>query len=369
MARPYPGPRAIRHRAPPSSLIEMISVSRLSVLDQSPISEGSTGAAALANTLDLARLTDELGYHRYWVAEHHGTPMLACAAPEVMIGPIAAATRRLRVGSGGVMLPHYSPLKVAESFSILAGLYGDRIDLGLGRAPGTDQIATVALQRDRSHGMPDDFPQQLAELLAYLEDRLPADHPFHRLAALPGLPGRPEPWLLGSSPQSAIWAGELGLPYAFADFINPSGAEIADLYRERFVDSQRLAAPRTAVAVWAICAETDAEAERLAASSRMSMSLLRQGKLVPVPPVEQALAYLESRERPGTASGARRAVLGDPDTVRSGLEQVARDYGAEEVLVVSITFDHAARRRSYELIAEAFGLRGAEPEPEEAAAV
>ncbi len=334
----------------------MISVPRLSVLDQSPISEGSTGAAALANTLDLARLTDELGYHRYWVAEHHGTPMLACAAPEVMIGPIAAATQRIRVGSGGVMLPHYSPLKVAESFSILAGLYGDRIDLGLGRAPGTDQIATVALQRDRSHAMPDDFPQQLAELLAYLEDRLPADHPFHRLAALPGLPGRPEPWLLGSSPQSAIWAGELGLPYAFADFINPNGAESAGLYRERFVDSQRLVAPRTAVAVWAICAETDAEAQRVAASSRMSMSLLRRGKLIPVPPVEQALRYLESRERPATASGARRAVLGDPDTVRAGLEQVAREYGAEEVLVVSITFDHAARRRSYELIAKAFGL-------------
>jgi luciferase family oxidoreductase group 1 len=334
---------------------------RLSVLDQSPIAEGSTGARALADTLDLARLADGLGYHRYWVAEHHGTPMLACAAPEVLIGPIASATQRMRIGSGGVMLPHYSPLKVAESFSILAGLYGDRIDLGLGRAPGTDQIATVALQRDRSRGMPDDFPQQLAELLGYLEDRLPADHAFHRLAALPGLPGRPEPWLLGSSPQSAIWAGELGLPYAFADFINPDGAQIAALYRERFVDSQRLPAPRVAVAVWAICAESDGEAQRLASSSRMAMSMLRQGRLIPVPPVERALAYLESRERPSRAGGGeRRAVLGDPDTVRAGIERVAADYGAEEVQVVSITFDHGARRRSYELIAEAFGLRDSE---------
>src|SRR3954454_20116271 len=179
---------------------------RLSVLDQSPISEGSTGAEAIANTLDLARLTDELGYHRYWLAEHHGTPMLACASPEALIGPVARETERIRVGSGGVMLPHYSPLKVAETFSILAGLFPGRIDLGLGRAPGTDQMTMLALQRDRRQAGPDDFPQQLAELLAYFEGRLPANHPFARLAGtLPGLPERPEPWLLGSSPQSAVW--------------------------------------------------------------------------------------------------------------------------------------------------------------------
>src|SRR5215203_549132 len=153
---------------------------RLSVLDQSPISAGSTGPQALANTLDLARLADELGYHRYWVAEHHGGPMLAGPSPEVLIGPIAAATERIRVGSGGVMLPHYSPLKVAETFSMLAGLYPGRIDLGLGRAPGTDPQTMFALQRDRRQAAPDDFPEQLAELLALLEDRLPADHPFAR---------------------------------------------------------------------------------------------------------------------------------------------------------------------------------------------
>src|SRR5215210_4595598 len=198
---------------------------RLSVLDQSPISAGSTGPDALANTLDLARLADDLGYTRYWVAEHHGGPMLAGPSPEVLIGPIAAATSRIRVGSGGVMLPHYSPLKVAESFSLLAGLFPERIDLGLGRAPGTDQITSYALQRDRNQLPADDFPQQLTELLGYLEDTLPESHPFKRLAALPGLPERPEPWLLGSSPQSAIWAAELGLPYSFADFINPRGAE------------------------------------------------------------------------------------------------------------------------------------------------
>src|SRR4051794_29925781 len=151
---------------------------RISVLDQSPISEGSSGPDALANTLDLARLADSLGYHRYWVAEHHGGTMLAGPSPEVLIGPIASATERIRVGSGGVMLPHYSPLKVAESFSLLSGLYPGRIDLGLGRAPGTDGITSYALQRDRREAAPDDFPQQLAELLGYLYDRMPADHPF-----------------------------------------------------------------------------------------------------------------------------------------------------------------------------------------------
>ena len=328
---------------------------RLSVLDQSPISEGMNGAQALHNTLDLARLADGLGYHRYWVAEHHGTPMLACASPEALIGPVAATTSRIRVGSGGVMLPHYSPLKVAESFSILAGLFPERIDLGLGRAPGTDQITTFALQRDRNQLPADDFPQQLTELLGYLEDTLPESHPFKRLAALPGLPERPEPWLLGSSPQSAIWAAELGLPYSFADFINPRGAEIAESYRGRFSHSERLAAPRLAVGVMAICADSDEEAERLAASSRMSFSLLRQGRLIPVPPVDKALRYLETREKRPGGSG-RRAVLGSPQTVRAGLERVAKEYGAEELIVVTITHEHAARRRSYELIAEAFGL-------------
>jgi luciferase family oxidoreductase group 1 len=326
----------------------------LSVLDQSPISEGRTAASALHNTLDLARLADELGYTRYWVAEHHATPALACAAPEILVGAIAARTERLRVGSGGVMLPHYSPLKVAETFSLLAGLHPERIDLGLGRAPGTDPMTMIALQRDRRHTVPDDFIEQLYELLALLEDRLPPDHPFARHAGtLPGLPERPEPWLLGSSPQSAIWAAELGLPYSFADFINPNGLSIAADYRARFVDSERLGAPRLSVGVVAICAESDEEAQELASSSRMMLSLLKRGRLVPVPPVDRALRYLETRER---SAGGRRAVIGSPRTVRAGLEAVAAEYGAEELLLLTITHDHAARRRSYELLADEFGL-------------
>jgi luciferase family oxidoreductase group 1 len=332
---------------------------RISVLDQSPIPEGSSGADALHNTLDLARLADALGYHRYWVAEHHGGPMLACASPEVMIGPIAAATQRIRVGSGGVMLPHYSPLKVAESFSMLAALAPDRIDLGLGRAPGTDQRTMLALQRDRSRLLsPEDFPQQLAELLAYLDGELPAGHPFAPLARiLPGRPARPVPWLLGSSAQSGIWAAELGLPYAFADFINAQGAPIAQDYRERFQPSMRTEAPQVAVGVWTICAETDEEARRLAASGRMAFTMLRQGRLIEVPPVDKALRFLEAQGSPiDGRPRSRRTVVGSPETVKRELEAVAEEYGAQELILVTITHSHEARRRSYELIAEAFGL-------------
>ena len=330
----------------------------LSVLDQSPISEGSTGAQALRNTLDLARLADRLGYHRYWVAEHHGGPMLASASPEALIGPIAAATERIRVGSGGVMLPHYSPFKVAETFTILAALAPDRIDLAIGRAAGTDPLTTFALQRDRRQASPDDFPQQLGELLAYLEDDLPADHPFARLAPiLPGRPALPTVWLLGSSTQSAIWAAELGLPYAFADFINPGGAEIAKLYRERFQPERELKAPRTAVAAWVLCAETDEQAQHLAASSRMTLTMLRRNELIPVPPPEKAIEFLAREGKPttGTLPG-RRGIIGSPEKVRAGIEQLAAEYAADEVIVVTITYDHDARRRSYELLADVMDL-------------
>ena len=328
------------------------------MLDQSPIAQGSSGADALRNTIDLARLADAAGFHRYWVAEHHGGPMLAGPSPEVLIGPIAAATSEIRVGSGGVMLPHYSPLKVAENFSLLAGLFPGRIDLAVGRAAGTDPLTTFALQRDRRQGAPDDFPAQLGELLAYLEDRLPPDHPFAPLAKnLPGRPYVPEPWLLGSSPQSAIWAAELGLPYAFADFINPRGASIAATYREQFAGSQRLETPVVAVGVWALAADSREEAEYLSASSRWAFVKLRRGELIEVPPPQEALDALEAERRAGTLSvPRRRSVLGTGEQVRAELEQVAAEYGAQELIVVTITHDHGHRRRSYELLAEAFEL-------------
>jgi luciferase family oxidoreductase group 1 len=334
---------------------------RLGVLDQSPIAAGSTGAQALRNTLDLARLADERGYHRYWVAEHHGGPMHASTSPEALIGPIAATTSRLRVGSGGVMLPHYSPFKVAETFSVLGGLFPGRIDLGIGRTDGTDDPATAfALQRDRNHPAPDDFPEQLTELLAYLDDTLPREHLFAALPALlPGRPAGPEPWLLGSSAQSAVWAAQLGMPYAFADFINPGGgADIVNLYRERFVASERMRAPRTVAAVWSLCADSDGEAEQLASSARMAMMLARRGKLTPVPAVQTALRFIDrrTRGRPEGAAVRARMVVGSPATVRPALEELAGAYGVDELLVLTVTHEHDARRRSYELLAEAFAL-------------
>ena len=333
----------------------------VSVLDQAPISEGMSGAEALKNSVDLAQLCDDLGFKRYWVAEHHATPMLACASPEALIGPIASLTSRIKVGSGGVMLPHYSPLKVAETFSMFAGLFPDRIDLGIGRAPGSDPKTAYALQRDRRQAAPDDFPEQLVELIAYLEDRLPPDHPFRELAKLPGLPHAPEVHLLGSSPQSGIWAGQLGLPYVFADFINPQGAQIAARYRDEFTPSERLTKPRTSVAVWALAAETDAEAERLSASHRMSMRLFLRGTLIKVPPVETALRFLaEDQVGDRMHNRPRRRIAGSPKKVKREIEAVAAEYGAEEVMIVTITHEHAARRRSYELVAHAFGLSGSD---------
>lgn len=314
---------------------------RVSVLDQTPVPEGTTASGALANTLDLARRADALGYHRYWVAEHHGGGLLAGPSPEVLIGPIAAATERIRVGSGGVMLPHYSPFKVAESFSLLAALAPGRIDLGLGRAAGTDPLTTFALQRDRRHATADDFPDQLAELLGYLNGTIPADHPFARLR-LPA-EDRPDVWLLGSSPQSAVWAQQLGLSYAFADFINPQGADLG------------LATPPNAVAVWALAADSEAEAEHLASSSRVTLLELRRGNLIPVPPPEKALEYLRNVPR-SHQTGGRRAILGTPAQVRARLEEVAEAYGADEVIVVTICHDHAARVHSYELLAAECGL-------------
>ena len=329
----------------------------LSVLDQSPIPEGSTGADALRNTLDLAGLAERLGYARYWLAEHHGTPMLACSSPEVMIAAIGSITHRIRLGSGGVMLPHYSPLKVAETFSILSALFPGRVDLGVGRAPGSDASTAFALQRDRRQAAPDDFPQQLGEMLGYLENRMPPTHPFARLAALPGRPHVPDVWLLGSSPQSAVWAAESGLPYCFADFINPDGAAYAKLYREHFEPSETLAEPRMMVAGFVVCAETDEEAQRIASSARMSRALLNQGKPIPVPTIDKALRYLEEHgPSPDTVARPRRAIVGAPATVKQEIEELAALYGAEEAMIVTITHGHDVRRRSYELIAEAFGL-------------
>ncbi len=329
---------------------------RLSVLDQTPIAAGSTAAVALANTLDLARSCDASGYERYWLAEHHASPGLAGAAPEALIGPVALATSRIRVGSGGIMLPHYSPFKVAETFALLSALAPGRIDLGLGRAPGSDQRTAYALQRDRSRRMPvDDFPNNLAETIAYLGGTMPADHPFAALQdTLPSGGGSPEVWLLGSSSDSAIWAAEAGLPYCIADFINSDGMALADVYRSRFRPG-RIAEPYVMVATWTIAAPTRAEAERLALPAAMMFAHLIRGELIAVPSIETAAAWAAEN---GTPPRRRRTTLGTPAEVHAGLDEVARLYGADELMLVNILPDHAARVRSYESIAAEYGLAG-----------
>jgi len=310
---------------------------QLNVLDQCPIPEGSDAGDALRNTLELAKAADRLGYGRYWLAEHHGTPGLACNSPEVMIGPVAAATSSIRVGSGGVMLPHYSPLKVAESFTMLNALFPGRIDLGIGRAPGTSAKVAFALQRDRRQPSPDDFREQMGELLGYKQI--------------------PEVSLLGSSAQSAVWAAELGLPYVFADFIHPGGEALTEHYRQHFRPSEALSEPRVSVAVWALAAETDEEALRISASARMMLLSLFRGRLIPVPSVEKALAFLAHEDVPiDTLPAGRRILTGSPERVRESLETVAADYRADEVFVVNIVHDPIARLRCYELIANAFRL-------------
>ncbi len=343
----------------------MSSSFRLSVLDQSPLIDGSMGPQSLTNTIDLAQWAERLGYTRYWLAEHHATGSLACTSPEVLLGAVGMVTKRIRLGTGGIMLPHYSPFKVAEVFSTLAGLFPGRIDLGIGRAPGSDQITAVALQRDRRQHAPDDFVDQMAELIAYLEDRIPPDHPFHRLGKLPGLPEKPVVWLLGSSSQSGEWAAQLGLPYAFADFIGGGGAVIAQQYRSEFAPSPRLDKPRVIVAVRVVCAETDEAALRLAASQQVQLIQLQQGRPQPALPPDAAIKLLEqSGVRLGVAPMGRRLVIGSPQTVRTALEKIAAEFGAEELMILTITYDHGARRKSYELLADSFGLSA----PAEAAA-
>jgi luciferase family oxidoreductase group 1 len=330
---------------------------QLSVLDQSPIPEGLHAGDALRNTLDLARTADALGYHRFWLAEHHGTRGLACNSPEVMIGQVAMATQRIRVGSGGIMLPHYSPLKVAEEFSMLAALYPNRIDLGIGRAPGSSGLVAHALQRDRRQAPLDDFPEQMKELLGYFQTPQATPFPQMHGGLSVGEFHAPEFGLLGSSPQSAVWAAEWGLPYIFADFISPGGQPCAHVYRDEFQPSEWLTKPRVSVALWAVCAETDAEAMRLTASWRMMMLSLYRGQTIAVPTIEKAMEFLAKEGAPmDQLPAGRRVIAGSPATVRSAIEAAAAGYGADEVFLVNIVHDHTARRRSYELIAEAFDL-------------
>jgi luciferase family oxidoreductase group 1 len=329
---------------------------KLSVLDQSPIPAGGTAADAVRNTIDLAQAAERFGYHRYWMAEHHASPALAGVAPEALIGPVALATSRIRVGSGGIMLPHFSPFKIAETFRLLGAMGPGRIDLGVGRAPGSDQRTAYALQRDRSKRMlVNDFPEQVAELLGYLEGTLPDDHLFKPLeATLPaGHGGSPDLWMLGSSSDSAVWAGQMGLPYCIADFINSDALPLADLYRQHFTPSERCPEPYVMVAVWAIAASDRAGAERIAGPARMMFAHLVRGSLIPVPTVEEAEAWLAANPLP---PARRRTLLGTGAEVAEEVQTVAKLYGAQEMMLVNILPEHGPRVRSYELVAKCLNL-------------
>ncbi len=291
----------------------------LSILDLVPVGTGSNATQALKNTFELARLADRLGYTRYWFAEHHNMPGVASAAPEILIGAVARETTHLRVGSGGVMLPNHAPLKVVEWFRTLEALYPGRIDLGLGRAPGTDQLTALALRRSREALRADDFTEQLAEMLAFDNASFPETHPFRAIQAVPVGVSLPPIWLLGSSDYSAQVAAAMGMGFAFARHINPDGAEEAiQLYRERFTPSEHLSAPHAILTVSAICADTAARADELASSSDLSFLRLRTGRPGLLPSVEEALSYpYTDPERAQLLAGRARHVLGDPAMVRA----------------------------------------------------
>ena len=335
---------------------------RLSVLDQSPVRSDGTAADAVAETIALAKACERLGYHRYWLAEHHNTKSFAGSAPEVLIARVAAETKTIRVGSGGVMLTHYSPLKVAEQFRMLEILSPGRIDLGLGRAPGTDQRTAQALQAGPQGWGIDAFPSQVHLLRQFLDDAagqsLPEDHPYRGIHASPMGPTRPEMWLLGSGIHSAVYAGELGLPFAHAHFISAEGSEEAvENYRHRFKPSSWCERPRIAMGVAALAAETEEDARKLAASRNLWVVRLLTGRPIAFPPPEEALDYpYTDQEKALLENIEARSTVGTPDVVKKKLTALAERHGAEELVIVTITYDAKSRTRSYELLAKEFGL-------------
>jgi luciferase family oxidoreductase group 1 len=335
----------------------------LSVVDQSPIRKGGTAADALQESVRLAQIAERLGYARYWVAEHHNTGSFAGTSPEILIGRIAAATTSIRVGSGGVMLSHYSALKVAEQFRILESLFPDRIDLGVGRAPGSDGLTAAALAHPREPMNIEYFPQQVVDLLGFLHGSFDASHPFAQIQVQPGPPAEnaPEVWLLGSSDYSARLAAMLGLPFAFADFFGRTsgiGPSVADIYRREFRPTVFGSEPRLNVTVQVVCAPTEAEAERVASSRRFMRAARVMGIRGGLLPPEEAAAYpLSDEVRRAAEDSGRGAIDGDPEQVKAGILKAAEAYGTTDVGVVTNCYAFEDRVKSYELVAAAFGLK------------
>jgi luciferase family oxidoreductase group 1 len=329
----------------------------LSVLDLSPVAAGSTAAQALRNTLDLARLADRLGYTRYWVAEHHNMPAIASSAPEIMIGQIAGVTQSLRVGSGGIMLPNHAPLMVAERFKVLEALYPGRIDLGLGRAPGTDPATSYALRRRQGISEEDDFIDRFNELMLLESRGFPEGHPFAKVRAMPADVPLPPIFLLGSSDYSAQLAGHIGAAFAFAHhFATFDAGEAMRLYRETFKPSPAHAKPYAILATHVVCAETDEDADRLARTVDLNIVRRAKGEYLPLASPEEAAAYDYSpADKARIAQNRQRVSVGSPATVRGKLAPLIEATQAQELMVTTMIHDHAARKRSYELLKEAIG--------------
>lgn len=324
----------------------------LSVLDLAPIPSGSTASESLRRMIELVHLAERLGYVRYWFAEHHSLPSIGSSVPEVLIAHAAALTQRIRLGTGGVMLPNHVPLIVAETFHTLEALHPGRIDLGIGRAPGTDQVTVRALRSFDA----EQFPAQLAELLALSRETLPPDHPFAPVRVIPGGVPLPPIWLLGSSGASARLAGSLGLGYAFASHFSPTPPEPAlRAYRESFEPSKEFPAPHAILGLAVVCAETDERADYLATSLDLSWVNLQSGRLAPLPSPEEALAYAYTpRERATVQERRELLFVGTPEKVRAQIEQIVAETQADEVMVTSLIHSHTERLRSYELLAKAF---------------
>ena len=326
---------------------------RLSVLDLAGVGVGATLTEALADTTALAERAEQLGYHRFWVAEHHGMPAVASAAPAVLLAHLGARTSTIRLGSGGVMLPNHAPMVVAEQFGTLAALYPGRIDLGLGRAPGSDQLTAYALRRRMDPSGPDDFADQIAELTHFMHGDFPADHPF---AAIRTTPAVPVPlYILGSSDYGGRLAARLGLPYAFAHHFAGAGGGTGaalDLYRSLFRPSAVLAEPYPMIGVSALAADTEEQARYEARSGALSMLLLRTGRLQEIPTPEQAAAYpYTAAELDLVRAMGRTEIVGSADQVAAGLDELARRYGVREMIVSTRAHGLPAKLRSMELIA------------------
>jgi luciferase family oxidoreductase group 1 len=330
----------------------------ISVLDLAPVAEGSTPADALRNSLDLAPRVERLGYHRYWVAEHHNMPGIASSAPAVLIAHLADVTSTMRIGSGGVMLPNHAPLVVAEQFGMLEAFHPGRIDLGIGRAPGTDPGTAMALRRGGASLTAEDFPEELSDLLGFFSGLWPEGHPYARITAVPARGYRPQLWMLGSSDYSAHVAGVLGVPFSFAHhFAAANTLPALERYRATFKPSSDLETPYAMVAVAVICAPTEDEARFLAGSGRLSFLRLRSGRPGPFPTPEEAAAYnYTPAEREFVRGWASSQIVGDPAQVRAGIDDLLASTAADELMITTMTHSHAARVRSYELVAEALGL-------------